>query len=570
MRNYLLLIGVLLFTNASAQNYQKDYFIAPLDTPIFIVGTFGEIRPDHFHTGIDIGTNEQEGLPVMAAADGYVSRIKISADGYGKALYITHPNGYVTVYGHLQKFNIQINAYIRAIQYQRQSFEVDVNLKDKEIKVKKRDVIGYSGGTGGADGPHLHFEIRDEKTEEPINPMLFGIQARDHMPPQIRYVRIFPSPENGILNKTDTATTYEIQTVEGINMLNIPDYPLAFGNIAFGIDVVDHNDDTNAELGIYSVELYVDQQLAYQWQFDRLKFTDARYANAHIDYMAKVRDRINIQRAFRLAGNHLNIYPDTTASGYQFFGEDISHDIRFVAKDFAGNSSKIDFQVITYASLANNAYQPRPADAILITQQKGIAIHKPRLDVSIPAGAIFEDLYYTDAESKTSPYVSNIFKVGHYYEAVNTPITIGIKPNSELPDSLKSKAVIAQLYTSNAMKSWGGEWNGKFLTAKVKSFGDFLITLDTIPPVVEKEYVPADLSTAYGPIVKIRVSDNLSGIKSYSAKIDGRWWLFEYDKKNNMLIADVSSVDSNHEHPMEITVTDERGNVTVWKSSFYW
>ncbi|MBK8587010.1 MAG: M23 family metallopeptidase [Bacteroidetes bacterium] len=174
-KSHLLPVFLLFFafTNLQAQNYPQNYFHWPLDTPLTIVGSFGEIRDGHFHSGLDLGTDEMEGRPVSASAAGYISRIKISADGYGKALYITHPNGYVTVYGHLQKFTQPVNEYVRKIQYERQAFEVDLNLKSKDFLVKQDEVIAYSGSTGSAQGPHLHFEIRDEETEEPMNPFFF-------------------------------------------------------------------------------------------------------------------------------------------------------------------------------------------------------------------------------------------------------------------------------------------------------------------------------------------------------------------------------------------------------------
>lgn len=568
MKHCFLLLSLLLFLEAKAQ-YPSNYFTAPLDTPLIIVGSFGEIRNDHFHMGIDLSTGEQEGVPVMAAAEGFVSRIKISNDGYGKALYITHPNGYVTVYGHLQKFTPALNELVRKMQYEKQSYEIDETLSNKEVKLKKGEVIGYSGSSGSAEGPHLHFEIRHEETEEPINPLHFGLTGPDTIPPTINYIRVYPLAENGIVNKTDTATTYEVMMSEGVNYLNTLDYIQVFGTIMFGINATDRVNNSNATLGVYSVELYIDRNLAYQWQYDRLNFDESRYVNAHTDYMTHVRDRLTIERAFRLPGNHMNL-GDTSMTGYQFFTEDVSHDIRFVVRDFAGNKTVLEFQALTYASLSSNQYQRRSDDALLVTPQKGIAVHKQRLDVSIPSGAVYQDFYYTDAEAKSESYASNIFKVGNYYEAVHNPITVGIKPNAELADSIKSKAVIAQLFSNNTLKSWGGKWNGKFLSANVRSFGDFVIAVDTVGPKVEKDYVPADMNTVYGGVVRIKVSDDLSGIKSYSVKIDNRWWLFEYNKKLNLLIGDLSAVDLNKKHPIEVTVVDERGNTTVWKSDFYY
>jgi len=372
IRQTLILFLFLLFVaRGSAQTYPQNYFSPPLDPPLIVVGTFGEIRQDHFHSGIDLSTQEMEGLPVMAAADGYVSRIKIDAEGFGKAIYITHPNGFVTVYGHLQKFTAPINEYVKKSQYEKQTFEIELYPKSKEYKVKKGEVIGYSGNTGSTSGPHLHFEIRDQETEEPINPLLFGLPLADTTKPVLQWVRVFPVREAGVVNKSDSAVTYEIMQTDGINYLNTTDYIQAVGLIGFGFGVTDHQEGSTSELGIYSAELYVDAQLAYVWHMDRFNFNDTRYVNAHIDYVSKERDGRIIERCFRLPGNHLNIYPDTTITGYQNFTEDIAHDIKFVAKDFKGNATQLEFQVVTYSSMNNVPYQAKPEGAMLVTNKNG-------------------------------------------------------------------------------------------------------------------------------------------------------------------------------------------------------
>lgn len=556
-----------LFTYA--QNYPTGYFIAPLDPPLIITGTFGEIRDNHFHSGIDLSTDEEEGLPVMAAADGYISRIKISSEGYGKALYITHPNGFVTVYGHLQKFTASINSYIRRLQYARQVFELDINPKENEYIVKQRDVIAYSGSTGDAEAPHVHFEIRDEKTEEPINPLLFGLPVTDIFVPELKFIRLFPLRENGIVNTTDSAETYDLKVDNGIYKLNTTETPLVYGNIGFGFSAVDYQDSSLAELGIYSSELYIDGKIAFSTKYDRFNFNDTRYVNAHIDYLLKTRENIKIERCLRLPGDHLKIYDDELQTGYTNFGEDGSHSIRIVVKDFNGNKAQIEFRVIAKASLREKLYQPKPDNSLLVTSEKGLALHKSKLDVVIPEGAIYEDYYFNDEETK-SIYLSDVFRIGDLYEPLHLPMHIGIKPNKDIEDSLKLKAVVARIDDDGTLRSCGGLWNGKFLTAKTYDFGTFAIILDTVPPVVEKYYVPAEMNTMFGGVVQIRIKDQLSGISNYNGRIDGKWHLFEYDKKNDMIIADVQAMDVNLTHNIEITATDESGNTTVWKSTFYY
>ncbi len=566
----LLIFIALLAEVAPAQNYPIGYFSAPLDTPLVLVGSFGEIRQDHFHSGLDLGTGEQEGVPVMAAADGYISRIKISADGFGKTLYITHPNGYVTVYGHLQKFTAPVNELVRNTQYSQQKFEIELFPKSKDFKVKGGEIIAYSGNTGGTTGPHLHFEIRDELTEEPINPMLFGIKVQDNIPPQIKNVRVFPIREAGILGRTDSAITYEMQEMNGYFSLNTPDYIQAHGYIGVGFEATDQQDLSTATLGIYSAEFYVDGTLMYSWKHDRFNFNDTRMVNAHTDYLSKRRDNINIERCFRLPGNFLKLYADTSLSGYLNFIDDDSHDIKLIAKDFNGNQTVFNFLILSYSTLSAEPYQKIPEGSVLVSNHKGIAIHKAELELVIPAGAVYEDIYYNDTESRNKSFLSSVFNIGNPYDALQLPITVGIKPAEKISDSLMNKALVVSIAEYGKIIPEGGEWKAGFLTAKPKHFGSFAILLDTIPPKIEKEYVPADMNSYRGGIAQVRISDELSGIKSYSGMLDGKWHLFEYDPKSTILTADLSFLPMNHEHSMEVTVTDQRGNTTKYTSKFWY
>ena len=566
----LFIFMALLSEAIYGQSYPTGYFSAPLDTPLILVGTFGEIRNDHFHSGLDLGTGEQEGVPVMAAADGYISRIKVSADGFGKALYVTHPNGYVTVYGHLQKFTAPVNELVRTTQYSQQKFEIELFPKSKDFKVTKGEVIAYSGNTGGTTGPHLHFEIRDEETEEPINPLLFGLRVTDNIPPEIKNVRVFPMREAGIVGRTDSAITYEMQEMNGHFSLNTPDYIQAHGYIGVGFEATDKQDLSMATLGIYSADVSVDGTPVYSWKQDRFNFKDTRMVNAHIDYLSKRRENSTIERCFRLPGNFLNMYGDTNQTGYLDFIDDDSHDIKIVVKDFNGNERIFNFLIHSFSTLASEPFQKVPDGSVVVSYSKGVAIHKEFLDVVIPSGAVYEDIYYNDTEARTKTYLSSIFHVGNPYDALQVPISVGIKPNEPIADSLMSKALIISLHEYGQIKAEGGEWKGGFLTAKPKQFGAFAIALDTTPPKVVKEYVPADMNSYRGGIVQVRITDDLSGIKSYSGKLDGKWHLFEYDPKSTMLTADLSFLPMNHEHPIEVTVTDERGNTTTWTSKFWY
>ncbi len=565
-----VLILIVVSVHANAQHYPQHYFSAPLDTPLVLIGTFGEIRTDHFHSGIDLSTELRDGKWVRAAADGYVSRIKISDDGFGKALYITHPNGYVTVYAHLQSFGNEIQHYVTAAQYLQKTYEIELLPKANTLKVKKGDVVAFSGSTGDVDGPHLHFEIRDGATEEPINPLLFGLQINDTIPPVISNIRVFPIAGQGIVNTTDTPATYFVMMTDGVYNVNSLDYIQAFGNIGFGIETTDAQQNSDAALGIYSIALKVDSTEVYDFKMDRFNFDDKRYSNAHIDYLSKQRDNFIIQRCFRLPGNHMNtLYSDTAKTGYVNFNEETAHNIEFTVKDFNGNKATLKFPVITYSSLAQSNFQPVPEGALLVTPFKGVAVHKTNVDISIPAGAVYENYQFLASESSmTKGDISPLFHIGDRFVAVHNPIAVGIKPVN-LSDSLKSKATIVSFNKYGEKVYEGGNWTEKFLTAKVRHFGDFTIVLDTLPPKVVKEYYPADLNSSRGATVQFRVSDDLSGIKSYNIIVDGKWVLTEYNKREGLLIGDITEFLQNKDHHIELTVKDEKGNETFFRDTFY-
>ena len=309
---WLLTVSVTPLFSFS-QSYPKDYFANPIDTPFLLAGTFGEIRSDHFHSGIDFSTSEEVGKQVFAAADGYISRIKISAIGFGKALYITHPNGFVTVYGHLKKFSPNIEKYVLEKQYEIESFEIELFPPANEFTFKKGEVIAYSGNTGSSTGPHLHFEIRDEKTEEPLNPMLFGFVIPDTVGPAITSLRIASQQSsNGIVVTTSSLNHKVNKTGSGMFQISPFDTIHVNGKTGFEFQLDDFQYRSGSALGIYSMELKIDSTTIYSYKFDRFSFSDTRYANAHIDYEEKQNEGITFERCYRLPGNRMKIYGDTT------------------------------------------------------------------------------------------------------------------------------------------------------------------------------------------------------------------------------------------------------------------
>ncbi len=570
-RTILSLTLILCGFAGFGQNYPKSYFDSPLEGALLLNGTFGELRDNHFHAGVDFSTGEQEGLSVRAAADGYVSRIKVSASGLGKVIYVTHPNGYVTVYAHLSRFRDDIQQKTLENQKAQKSYEIEVLPKKNELLVKKGEEIALSGNSGNSAGPHLHFEIRDERSEEPINPLLFGLPVIDTQKPILRGLRVYPQPGAGIVEQTDSARSYEIFMYDSFYTVGVSEYIKVWDMIGVGFDVYDQQEGTSAELGIYSAELFLDGNKIYEWRNDRLDFDDMRYANAHGDYEVKKRDGATVQRCFRMPGNLFTaIYPDTSYTGWAMFNDEESHDMHFIAYDFTGNKCEVTFQLQPYSPLANKNYQAYPKEAMLIGPSKGVAVHKEDLDVVVPTNAVYEEMYYWDDKIRQEDGWSDSYMIGNRYEALHVPITIGIKPSREIPDSLKSKALLSRVELDGKHYAQPSSFNKGMVTAKVKEFGTYIIELDTLPPSVIHEYYPADLNTSRGAIVQVKVDDELSGLKTYSVSIDGEWRLASFDAREKLLTVDLQGMTLNMQHKLAVTVTDERGNTRLWMDEFWW
>ena len=297
MKNYYFIF--LLSVLALGQNhYPKDYFRSPLDIPLQLSGNFGELRPNHIHSGFDFKTQQKEGLNVFAAADGYVSRIKISQSGYGKAIYITHPNGYTTVYGHLKCAVGEIEKYIKKEQYKKQTYEIELLLNPEYLPIKKGEIIALSGNTGGSDGPHLHFEIRDTQSEKIINPMFFGFDAvlTDTKAPSVSSLLVYPMDENAIVNESKRPISVSLSQQEDGSYL--AENVLATGKIGFGITTIDFDNVSWNANGIYKVQTFLNGKEYFGYQFDTFAFDETRYVNALIDYAKYKTQGQRVQRLF--------------------------------------------------------------------------------------------------------------------------------------------------------------------------------------------------------------------------------------------------------------------------------
>ncbi len=338
----VLLLIVTQYVHSQNVKYDQTSLHSPLDIPLYLSGTFGELRNNHFHSGLDIKTEGREGLPIHVAEDGYVSRIKVSTRGYGKAIYITHPNGYVTVYGHLQKFNDAIQQYVKEVQYKKESFSIQDYPKKDALIVKKGEIIAWSGNTGGSSGPHLHFEVREEASQHPINPLFFdGISIKDEFRPKILELGIYPVDEHSLINGSNDTVFY---MVSGSGLNHFLDKKIKIevsGRVSFGLRSYDPMNDISNKNGIYSLEMQIDTVTVFKLEMDKLSFATTRYMNSLIDYGYYKKQRRRMIRTQVDTNNRLFNYRNVNSNGIFTFTDGKKHKITYRVKDVYGNSSAL-------------------------------------------------------------------------------------------------------------------------------------------------------------------------------------------------------------------------------------
>jgi hypothetical protein len=561
----ILLTSTFIFTNAQVK--PNNLFRLPLDTALVLSGTFAEIRTNHFHSGIDISTNEREGKDVHAAADGYVSRIKVAPDGFGKALYITHRNGYVTVYGHLQRYNDTIEKVVLAEQYKRESFAVEIFPGENQLPVKQGELIAFSGNTGGSEGPHLHFEIRDEKTEEPLNVLDFGFNFLDSMPPQIESLVIYPLSGTSSINNSCRKKIIPLTKSGKAYALKDTSLITVNGRIAFGIETFDTQFAGGNGIGIKSVELWLDGKRIYNYSISRFRFDESKFVNANIDYQERVLSGKKIIMCHRLPGDNFSglIKGD---SGTADFYDTIMHQAVFKVSDFHNNTSEaiLNFKSSNAKSRSCNVVTPAANDTTFFVSSYKTFI-KTTNDFSFSSGkfpSLYDDHYIVISKrEKNKKLYSKIYKIGEPTIPIHNAFNLSIKPE-KLPKRLFPKALIVKIDDSGYMSSAGGEYKDGFVNTSVSSFGNFAVAVDTIPPVIKAH----NLSTRGGKekiFFKIKITDELSGIGTYRATINKKWMLMEYDAKTGTLTGQ-KPIEEKGTYNFELIVTDKKGNKSKYSA----
>lgn len=554
----LLLIGSSAFTQ---DTIPKNYFRSPLGIPLYLAGNFGELRSNHFHSGLDMKTQGREGLNVYAAADGYVSRIKISPWGYGNTIYIDHPNGYTTVYAHLKGYKGEIEKQTNSYQYQKESWEIDWYPSDTLMKVKKGDIIALSGNTGGSGGPHLHFEIRETASEFPVNPLLFGFKIKDNIKPTIKSMAVFPLNDTSYVNGKNTVQRFPVVKENGVYVLKYGLSITAYGQIGIGIETIDKLNDVSNRNGIYSIELSKNKEVIYKSEMKKFSFDQSRALNSLIDYELYLRKRIRYQKSFIEPNNQLTIYTQEKNKGIIHFSNQTAL-FNYVVNDTYGNVSKLNFK-ITGKKPATIPTVIRPKiDTVFNYADSNIFISKDfNLIAVIPPNTLYKDLDFQFYIKDTLPgAISPTYHIHNDYTPLHQPIAIAIKAG-RLSDSLRKKAVIIYHDRNKRIYAKGGKWRNNYLNITSKNFGSYAIMLDTKPPKITPINIYTNKVMTKNSAIVVKIEDNLSGVKSYRGTIDGKWVKMEFEAKKAKLFYTFENIPKG-KHNFELTLIDGVGNTS--------
>ncbi|MEM6319346.1 MAG: M23 family metallopeptidase [Bacteroidota bacterium] len=562
---FSILLSFAISTPKKTKTYPQDYFRSPVDGPIRLSGTFGELRPNHLHAGIDIKAKDgKNGQPIYAIADGYVARIKVQSGGYGNALYVVHPNGYMSVYCHLQKFEKNIADFVKKKQYEKQSFYVDLYLNGTTFKVKKGEKIGNLGTSGRSFGPHLHFEIRDNKTQKPINPLLFGFEMQDNIRPKLHNVKVYHL--NDKLETIDTKIHSLVKKGGGKYGVRGDTLRIGAWRAGFGIKVYDHHNGVSNWNGVYALEMYQDNRLIHAFNMETFSFGESRYINAHIDYAEQRLNKSYYNRSYKLPGNRLSIYDKN--EGIVTLHKDVPSKIKVVAFDVDGNKSILEFWVkrAEVKPSASSGYN------YSLAYNQSNSIDNGSFKATFPKGTFYENAYLN--YDVTPDQSEDVFSDMHHLHNVSVPVhkyfNLSIKTEG-LPENLRKKAFIAFCNEKNKVANCGGKWANGMVTAKVRSLGDYCVMIDDVPPTITPISFRNDMRGRSKMTFKIKDSMPTTGRGrglSYKATVDGKWILMQYDSKNDLLIHQFDNRISAGEHTLRLSVRDDRGNRKVYERTF--
>lgn len=544
---------------------QQNTYEPPINIPLELSANFGELRPNHFHTGIDIKTQKVINKPVFSIEDGYISRISISPSGYGLALYINHPStGQTSLYGHLNKFTPELNKYVKDKQYEKETYKIEIYPEINEFPVKKGDLVAYSGNTGSSGGPHVHFEIRDTKTDHALDPLsYYGDRIPDKKAPEIRGISIYPIAGKGSVNNSNNVYRQVLAIQKDGKYCPLAKPITAWGTIGFGINAVDKMDNTYNTYGVKSVRLYCDEELISSFNINEVDFDQSKIINSMTDFDYWHKNKKFYMKSFIEPGNTLPIYDSTSSKGYLDINEAKTYKLRYELIDNNGNKTLYNFSII--GKKQEIPLQDGCAQAMIWNHNNYYITDD--FTLTIPANTLYDNICFLLQKRKSNNFSSQIYSVNNQiYIPLNGTATLKVKMTK---DSLENKKQYGIVSIDNKKIRWiGGEYSDGYITAQIKELGaDYAVSYDTKAPSI----TPLQpLKWKQKSEIIIKVTDNLSGIKSCRGTLNGEYALFENDIKsaNYIYKLDSERLEKGKKYQLEFTAEDACGNSSSYKYEF--
>ena len=561
MQIHHILAGIFLFAGITNNTAEAQQLRKPMDIPVLLSGNFGELRSNHFHSGIDFNTQGVEGKPIHSVQDGYVSRISVSPWGYGNGLYITHPDGTTTVYGHLQKFSQKITAYLKEKQYEQESFNVNLSLTPDELPVKEGELVALSGNTGSSGGPHLHFEVRDTETEEPMDPIeYYKDLIKDTQAPKIQGIMVYSMPGKGVVN--GSRRKLELKPVTAKNgKQTLTGKIEAWGEIGLAVKGYDYMDNTSNIYGIKDITLTADSQVIFHSNLDRFAFDESRYLNSFTDFEEWKEHRSFYIKSFVDPGNRLR-FIESLNRGILTIDEPRTYHLTYQLADAFGNTTQLSIQI-------EGKEQPIPEvdteNTELFHWWSDNRFGAKGIRLTIPKGNLYDDLYFRYSVKEDSTALGTTHILHNKPVAFHKSAKLSLRLQT---DTLDNKLQYGIVRLQNGRRSWtGGVYRNGWVDADIKEMGSYTLGQDLVPPTI----TPLNPATWVSKqAIALRLSDNLSGVQTYRGEIDGQYVLFEMNSKSVITYHFDKERLARGKHTLKLVVTDACGNQSTYTYPFTW
>ena len=555
MRFFLRILFTILFlSNIYFLNSQEIDFHSPIDAPFDLSGTFGEFR-SRFHTGIDFKSRGVQGQKIFSIEDGYVSRIEVNNYGYGKVLYIDHPNGYTSVYAHLRNFSPELNEYIKSELYKSHSNSIKKFPKKNELVISKGSVIGYSGNTGRSFGPHLHFEIRETKNQNALNPLMFNYKYIDKQRPVVRGLYLI-SENKSLVRK--------LPIRKKISKLNdstyISDIVEYNGKIGVGLDIYDiQYKNLYNQNGIYKIELFIDSILSYSYKMDKIKFSENHYKKIMYDYLSLVERNKKVIKIYTPPNSNLSFLKNNSFNGIINSDTYKDNSVTIKISDWNNNSSYIKFRLKSVTTKPEElSYQ-----GIEVLRNQDYTLNKNSSIIEIDKNTFYDDLLLNIS------YNSDTLDLGKEKNPFRS--SLRVKLPHKIIDTMELRQSFVGKIINDRVSYLSSKKNNSYIYANTSSLGRYIISRDTLEPEIKPINFKNNANIKGKRSLRLRLKDELSGIKKYSSYINGIWALFEYEPKSNLIFHNLSDgIINNGENELIIKYEDGVGNKGIYKTKVFY